>query len=112
MEQKVFETDDVKIEVTVEENEVLDRNKAREVVFTEEYMKLIPKKLEDKKEFILNIVVKEIKKYKINNTGEIEPRIKEICNNIKNNLKILPIFLKIVGVIFILFLIYMILFKN
>lgn len=68
MEQKVFETDDIKIEITVKEKETLDRNKAKEIIFTEEYMRLIPKDLEDKKEFILNIIVKEIKKYKINNT--------------------------------------------
>ena len=68
MEQKVFETDDIKIEITVKEKETLDRNKAKEIIFTKEYMRLIPKDLEDKKEFILNIIVKEIKKYKINNT--------------------------------------------
>ena len=62
MEQKVFETDDIKIEITVKEKETLDRNKAKEIIFTEEYMRLIPKELEDKKEFILNIIVKEIKK--------------------------------------------------
>ena len=68
MEQKVFETDDIKIEITVKEKETLDRNKAKEIIFTKEYMRLTPKDLEDKKEFILNIIVKEIKKYKINNT--------------------------------------------
>ncbi|WP_314348120.1 hypothetical protein [Fusobacterium massiliense] len=62
MEQKIFETDDIKIEITVEEKETLDRNKAKEIIFTKEYMKFIPKELEDKKEFILNIIVKEIKK--------------------------------------------------
>ncbi len=62
MEQKVFETDDIKIEITVEEKETLDRNKAKEIIFTKEYMRLIPKEFEDKKEFILNIIVKEIKK--------------------------------------------------
>ena len=61
MEQKIFETDDIKIEITVEEKETLDRNKAKEIIFTKEYMKFIPKELEDKKEFILNIIVKEIK---------------------------------------------------
>ena len=62
MEQKVFETDDIKIEITVEKKETLDRNKAKEIIFTKEYMRLIPKEFEDKKEFILNIIVKEIKK--------------------------------------------------
>lgn len=112
MRKEVFETDDIKIEVTVEENETLDRSKAKEVVFTEEYMKLIPKELEDKKEFILNIVVKEIKKYKINNTGEIEPRIKEICNNIQTNKKIFPIFFKIGAIVLITFFLFIIFFKS
>ena len=62
MEQKVFVTGDIKIEITVEKKETLDRNKAKEIIFTKEYMRLIPKEFEDKKEFILNIIVKEIKK--------------------------------------------------
>ncbi len=49
MEQKVFETDDIKIEITVEKKETLDRNKAKEIIFTKEYMRLIPKEFEDKK---------------------------------------------------------------
>ena len=110
MEQKVFETDDIKIEITVEEKETLDRNKAKEIIFTKEYMRLIPKEFEDKKEFILNIIVKEIKKYKINNTGEIEPRIKELCNNIQTNKKIFPIFFKIGAIVLITFFLFMIFF--
>ena len=46
----------------MEQKETLDKNKAKEIIFTKEYMKFIPKELEDKKEFILNIIVKEIKK--------------------------------------------------
>ena len=46
----------------MEQKETLDKNKAKEIIFTKEYMRLIPKEFEDKKKFILNIIVKEIKK--------------------------------------------------
>lgn len=105
-----FETEELEIEIEVTEEEI-DKNNAKNIVYQDKYIKLIPEEIKKHKDLILQKVIKEILQDKIKHKEEIEPRIIELSYNMKTNLNLVPKVLKYCGIGLVILVIYLIVFK-